>query len=170
MAFNWVRTVEGQLTFESGTSLIANIPRGDTLRALRFGWGFYGYSSQTANIESVLATIQVLGLVTTVGNGSESVPNPRTSPGNADPPTQRWLWWEARSPMIETYSDSADAVWYRDTPRTEATLVESMVSAKTIPSGDTLNLWASWAAASAWDGSGSAQLWYWASVGYETSS
>jgi hypothetical protein len=168
--YSWVRTVQGELTFESGTSLIASIPRGDTLRALRFGWGFYGVAQQTADIGGVLATIQVFGLVTTVGNGSESVPNPRTDPGNADPPTERWLWWEARSPQIMSYSDAADAVWFRDTPRGEPTLVQSMVSAKTIAEGDTLNLWASWAAASGWDATGFADMWYWASVGYEPSS
>ena len=166
--FSWARTVQSELGWGPSHNLLASLPQGATLRTVRFSWGFNGYTSQTANIQNSLNNIQVFGLVTTVGNGTEVPPNPRTSPDNASPPTERWLWWEGRAPQVETYSDSADAVWYRDTPLGEPTNVQSMVSAAGIPGGDTLNVWASWAPGSGWDSSGGALVWLAASIGYTT--
>jgi hypothetical protein len=39
-----------------------------------------------------------------------------------------------------------------------------MVSAATVPSGEFLNLWASWAASTTWDATGTVNLWFYASV------
>lgn len=131
---------------------------------IRFGWGFYGYTSQTANILATSQNLQVFGLVTTVGNGTETPPNPRTASGDAAPPTQRWLWWEGRAPRVLTYSDSADVVFFGDSIKSEESDAKGMVKAAGIPAGDTLNLWASWAAGSAWDSTGVAEVWFSASV------
>jgi hypothetical protein len=46
---------------------------------------------------------------------------------------------------------------------------KAMVSAKTIPAGQTLNVWFSWAAARAWDATGNVNLWVWASLAYQPS-
>lgn len=167
--FTWARTIESTLSWSANHVLLASIPQANTLRTIRFSWGFSGYTSQTANIQNATQNIQVLGLVTTVGNGTETPPNPRTAPGNAAPPTERWLWWEPRAPQLLTYSDTADAVWYRDTPLGEPTVMQAMVSAAGIPAGDTLNVWASWAPGSSWDSSGGALLWVGASIGYTAS-
>jgi hypothetical protein len=164
--FNWSRSAPAGLSWTANKQIIAAIPQGGVLRCVRFSWGFSGYTSQTANILQTLQQLMVFGIVTTVGNGTESVPNPRTAPNNAAPPTQRWLWWEGRAPQVESYSDSADAVFYRDTPQGEPTNVQSMVSGATIPSGDDLNVWASWAPPGPWDVSGQAELWLTASVGW----
>ena len=167
--FTWTRRVNADQSWTAGTYLLASVPQGATLYRVRFAWGFYGFTSQTANIMSQLTDTQVFGLVTTVGDGSESVPNPMSDPGNADPPTQRWLWWEGRQPQIMAYSDSADAVWYRDTPLGEPTDMQAMVSAKSIGAGEFVNVWASWAPFYDWDASGNAELWFYASCGYRAS-
>jgi hypothetical protein len=147
---------------------MGSVPQGGTLRAIRFGWGFYGYTSQTANIITTLGNGQTFGICTVVGDGSETPPNPSTSPENQDFPVERWVWWEYRAPQVMTYSDSADAVWYRDTPLGEQTTMQANVSAATIPDGDQLDVWASWAPATNWDASGEALIWVFMSVGYTT--
>jgi hypothetical protein len=167
--FNWARSrVSGQ-PWGPAYQLLGSVPRGSTLRTIRFSWGFFGFTSQTANVLNALGNGQVLGICTVVGNGSEAPPNPVTDPNNQDPPTERWLWWEYRAPQVQTYSDSADAVWYRDTPLGEPTNVQSMVSAAGIAEGDALGVFASWAPTGSWDSSGTAELWVAMSIGYTTS-
>jgi hypothetical protein len=51
----------------------------------------------------------------------------------------------------------------------EPVQTKAMVSAKTIPAGQTLNVWFSWAAARAWDATGNVNLWVWASLAYQPS-
>lgn len=165
----WVRTVQAALSWQQGTSLIASVPRGDTLLRVHFGWGWYGDSTSTADLSAIAGNLQVMGLVTTVGTGSESVPNARTQAADQAPPTQRWVYWETRAPKIATYDATADLVTWQDSGAQEAVDTKGMVSAKTIPAGDTLNVWASWAAAAAWDSSGNVNLWYYASLLYQPS-
>lgn len=168
-AFSWSRVRSTNEPWGPSFQNLAAIPRGGTLRAIRFSWGFYGFTSQTATIIDTLGNGQVMGLCTVVGSGSPTPPNPLTDPTNVDWPTQRWLWWEYRAPQVQTYSDAADAVWYRDTPLGEPTVGQSMVSAAGIPSGDSLFVYASWAPKSDWDSSGQGLVWVAASVGYTTS-
>lgn len=165
----WVRTVQASLTWTSGHSLIASVPRGDTLLRVHFGWGFFGVTSSTANLNTVSTNLQVLGIVTTVGNGTESVPDARTASSDASPPTQRWVYWEARAPKIAAYDSAGGVALWQDSGSQEAVQTKGQVSGKTIPSGDTLNVWASWASANDWDASGTVDLWYYASLLYQPS-
>lgn len=163
----WVRTVQASLPWSSSASKIASVPRGSTLIRIRFGWGFW-IDAPTGQDMIVLAmNIMVLGIVTTVGNGTEAIPDPRINPGDQAPPTQRWLYWEGRAAYLQAY-DSADTVMvYRDSPPQEAVDIKAMVSAKTIPAGDTLNVWASWNPGFAFTGQANGYLWYWASLMYQ---
>lgn len=163
----WVRTVQSDLSYASGSSLIASVPRGSTLLRVHAGWGFNGNTRSTAAIYDVERNIQVMGIVTTVGTGTESVPNARTQSGDQVPPAQRWIYWEARSPRLVGWDSGGDVALWNDSGAQAPVDTKGMVSAKTIPVGDTLNVWASWAAAGAWEGNGRVNLWYWASLLYE---
>lgn len=165
IATTWTRTVHASLGWAAGSQLLASVPAGSTIKRIRFGWGFEGYASITANLMAISQNIQILGLVTTVGNGSETVPNARTASSDASPPTQRWLWWEGRAPRPNIVaSPTSDVVWFSDSPRSEADDARGQVLATGIPGGDTLNLWASWAPAGSWDATGDANVYLWASI------
>jgi hypothetical protein len=107
-----------------------------------------------------------MGICTTVGDTTESVPNARTQAGDESPPTERWLYWEGRSSILVA-EDRTDTVsfWTNSLPQAVVDS-KSQVSAKAIAAGDTLNVWASWAAASDWSASGNVELWLWSSVLY----
>lgn len=166
MAVQWVRTVQANLSWAAATTKLASIPSGNTLLRIRFGWGFYGTSSNLAAITSIAQNIQVFGLVT-VASTTGSVPNPRTAPTDPDNPLSRWLWWEARAPVTATYSDAGGIISWQDSRLQEPADAKGQVAAN-VPSGDTLDLWASWAPAAAWDASGAAYMWLWASIAYKT--
>lgn len=163
----WIRTVQANLAWNAGTSLIAKVTRGDTLVHIHLGWGFYGSTKTYMNPLTTASNLQVMGICTTVGTGTETVPDPRINPGNASPPTQRWLWWEARAPIIASYDVPAELITWRDNGDQGREDIEAMVSAKTIPVGDTLNVWASWSAAGNWETGQPTNLWYWASLLYK---
>lgn len=163
----WTRTVLSQLPWNGGNSLLLKVPRGSTLVRTRFAWGFYLDSYADQDLINIASNLQVMGLVTTVGTGTETPPNARTGSGDAAPPTQRWLYWEARPPIVADYSNDARLVFWRDNAPQEAVDAKAMVSAKTIPVGDTLNLWASWAPGNAFSGEANAYLWLWASILYQ---
>jgi hypothetical protein len=166
----WARTVLADLDWEDNTSLLVKIPRGATLLRTRFGWGFYGDTSATTDLQNVSQNLQVMGLCTTYGTGGEAVPDARIDPTDQDPPTNRWIYWEARAPRLAAYNATAELAFWQDSGAQEPVDSKSMVSSKTIPEGDTLNLWASWSAASAWDDTGNVNLWLWASILYQEAS
>lgn len=166
MTDTWVRTVQAGLSWSAGHSLVASVPRGSTLLRVHFGWGFYGDTSTSDDLAGVALNLQVMGLVTTVGNGTETPPNARTASSNQVPPTQRWVFWEGRAPRIATYDSAGSLVIWQDSGSQEPVQTKAMVSAKSIPSGDTLNLWASWAPGLAWPSDGNVNLWYYASLAY----
>lgn len=163
----WVRTVKSDLAWQIGFDLIASVPRGDTLVRVHFGWGFNGNTRSSAAVYDVERNLQVMGIVTTVGNGSETPPNARTQSGDQVPPTQRWIYWEGRAPRLVGWDSGGDVALWNDSGPQAIVDTKGMVSAKTIPAGDTLNVWASWAAATAWESNGRVNLWYWASLLYQ---
>jgi hypothetical protein len=85
------------------------------------------------------------GLVTTVGNGSETPPNANTQRNDVAPPTQRWLWWETRQPVPTAIDEAAGVISWRDSGVQSPNDARGQVLATGLPSGDTLNVWASWA-------------------------
>lgn len=161
---SWVRSVEADLAWISGHSLIANVPRGSTLLRIHFGWGFYGTTHATENPLSTASNLQVMGIVTTVGNGTETVPNARTQSFDASPPSERWVYWESRAPVMTAYDSGAEIISWKDSGAQAPVDTKGQVSAKGVPAGDTLNVWASWAAAHAWETNESNNLWYYASL------
>lgn len=160
----WIRTLNSSGDWGPATWHIAAIPAGLTIARIRFSWGFVLDSPAVTDIQAIYNNLMVLGLVTTVGNGTESVPNPRTSPGDAAPPTQRWLWWETRAPIVTAMSNELGVIMWRDSGPQEETDARGQVLATGIPAGDTLNLWASWAGAFGPDSDVNFRIWAAASV------
>jgi hypothetical protein len=110
-------------------------------------------------MENVQSDLLTFGLVTTIGNGTEAVPNALSASGDAAPPTQRWLWWETRQPVAVAIDQAAGVMSWRDSGPQEAVDAKAQVLATGIPGGDTLNLWASWAGQYAWESSGHVVIW-----------
>jgi hypothetical protein len=145
------------------------IPSGSTYRRVRWSWGFGGDTSDMVDMAGVRGNFLVMGLVTTIGNGSEAVPFPISDASDADPPTQRWLWWEQRQAVTTAVDHAAGVATWRDSGAQEVPDVKSQVLATGIPGGDTLNLWSSWQSAlGAWDPSGAVNIWIYTSVLYFT--
>jgi hypothetical protein len=151
----------------AGSELLAQVPIGSTLNRIRFSWGFGGVTSSDVDIVTGMANIMLFGIVTTVGNGSESVPDARDAPNDADPPLKRWLWWEARAPQVFGYDGESGLITWQSSPNQEIVDTHAQVSTSAgIPAGDTLNVWMSFRGAATWDSSGWAKLWGAASVLY----
>jgi hypothetical protein len=142
-AFNWEDAISG----------------GDSYLRVHFRWGFHLDSPTTLNIENVCSNIVSFGICTTVGNGSEARPNARTASADQAPPTQRWIYWETRAPVVTAIDDAAGVITYRDSGPTEETDTKGQVLATGLPGGDTLNLSTVWAAAAAFDSSVNASIW-----------
>lgn len=165
----WQRMAYFGQPWQVGSAQLVSISPGDTLLRVHFGWGWYGDSTATAALPTIAGNLQAMGIVTTVGDGTEAVPNALTQSADQDPPTQRWIYWEVRAPKIATYDATANLVTWQDSGAQEPVDTKGMVSAKTIPTGSFLNVWASWAAQAAWDTSGNVNLWLYSSVLYQPS-
>lgn len=160
----WIRATATSFDYNVGSNLLASIAAGNSLLRVHLRWGIVGNTSIDVDYQSISENIITLGLVTTVGNGSESVPNARTQAADQSPPTQRWVYWETRGIRPVYVDSSVGSVGWIDTGSSEPTDTKGQVLAAGIPGGDTLNLWASWAAPGAWDASGSVLLWLGASI------
>lgn len=170
MTYHWYRTYQQTAGFYGATaSWMCAIPSGSTYRRVRFSWGFSGYTASATDVAAVQNNILVAGLVTTVGNGTESAPNPITESGDAAPPTQRWIWWEARQPVATAIDEAAGLIFWRDSGPQEPVDAKAQVLATDIPEGDTLNLWFSMASTEGgWDPTGACDLFIATAVLYST--
>ena len=160
----WIRSVQTSTDWITGTALLASIASGRTLLRVHFEWGFYGDTPLEIDVANTAANLQAFGLVTTIGNGTETVPDARTESFDAAPPTQRWIYWEARAPVVTAIDAAAGIITWRDSGPQALGSTKGQVIATGIPGGDTLNLWASWAAGYFWESLGSTQFWVAASI------
>jgi hypothetical protein len=169
VSYTWYRSQFSGPFYDVGWWWLCAIPNGSTYRRVRFAWGFAGFTEVTADLYATAAKLQTAGLVTTIGNGTETPPHPYTTPNDVDPPTQRWLWWEVRQPVALSIDAAGGTVSWRDSGPQEIVDVKSQVLATGIPGGDSLNLWFSYQAQNgAWDTSGEQEIWVAASVLYST--
>lgn len=111
------------------------------------------------NINAVCSNLVTFGLATTIGNGAETRPNARSQSANQAPPTQRWIYWETRAPVVTAIDDAAGVITYKDSGTGELSQTEGEVLATGLPGGDTLNLSSCWASAAAFDSSVNATIW-----------
>jgi hypothetical protein len=169
MGYTWYRTTYTDPAYSLGTLWMCAIPNGSTYRRVRWFWGFGGDTADTTDYSAVRQNFLTMGMVTTIGDGSESVPQAIANSADADPPTQRWLWWESRQPVITAVDHAAGVVTWRDSGVQEVPDVKTQVLATGIPGGDTLNLWLSWQSnAGDWDPSGSVDIYVATAVLYST--
>ena len=168
MAFSWVRTIGLSNTYEVDQVLLGRLSLGQTYVRVHFRWGVYGDTTAVIDMQAVAGNLITMGLVTTIGDGTETAPNARTASGDASPPTQRWIYWETRQVQPVVISTESGVITWRDTGSTEPTDTKGQVLSTGFAPGPTLNLWATWAAPFAWDASGIAQVWFAASVLYKT--
>lgn len=157
----WTRTVQAGLNWDHGNTLLANVPAGSTLLRTRFAWGFVGTTSSLVSIVTVASNPEVLGICSVVGGTTP--PDPRTSPGDVNPPQERWLWWEARAPAVKAYSsDGSTVIWEASAPQ-EPVDTKGMVTGGAA-GGPGTDIYASWLPGNDWDSSGLAYLWIYASL------
>src|SRR5487761_905549 len=97
------------------------IAAGDSYMRVHLRWGFHLDAPVTTDIAGICSNLVTLGLVTTIGNGSETRPNARSGSGDAAPPTQRWIFWETRAPVVTAIDDAAGVITFRDSGSTEPT-------------------------------------------------
>jgi hypothetical protein len=140
------------------------IPPGSSYLRAHLSWGFYGDTSAETDLDAVANNLVTMGLVTTVGNGTETPPDPRVGTDVA-PPTQRWIYWETRAPVVSaTFPGTPGIVTWRDSGATEPTDTKGQVLATGFSSPDTLNLWVVWNSPFLWDSSGSSTFWFGVSI------
>lgn len=160
----WVRSVNSSTDWTEGFHHLGGFIPGVTILRIRFAWGFQGTTPLTASIAGVQQNLQVWGLCTTVGGGGGPPPNPRSDSSDVDPPSQRWLHWEARAPTVRTLDGRSELVSWTDSGPQEPMDAKGMVSGKTVPEGDFLSIWSSWAAAYDWQGDGQVAMWQWTAI------
>ena len=131
---------------------------------IRFQFGFYLDTPSIVDMNNVAFNLLNFGLVTTIGNGTEHVPDANTETSDAAPPTQRWLWWETRQPVVCSIDNSAGVIAWRDSGPQDRQDARGQVLAAGIPGGDTLNLWASWSGQYSLPGDHNLCLWLSASI------
>lgn len=135
------------------------IAAGDSYMRVHIRWGFHLDAPDTTDIAGICSNLVTLGLVTTIGNGSETRPNARSGSGDAAPPTQRWIYWETRAPVVSSIDHAAGVVTFRDSGSTEQSDTKGQVLATGIPGGDSLNLSSVWDSASAFDATINPVIW-----------
>lgn len=160
MSFVWVRGTNASSLWFADTQAIGAMSAGETLVRARFRWGFYGDTAFMTDLNAVSNNIRSWGIVTTIGNGTETVPNARTAANNASPPAQRWVYWETRAPTISAVDVAGNYVAWRDSGSSEMTESRGQVKAPNMSPGDQMNIWVSQAAAFSWDPSGSTTTWF----------
>lgn len=164
----WTSVLANDLLWEKNHKKLVAIDAGGTLIRVIFSWGFNGYTDQNASLEDTWAASMAFALVTTVGDGTEIPPSAQPPATNVASPTQRFLWWEARTPRLVNAGDTADRFVFTDSVTSHPTDAQGMVLAVNIPAGQFLNVWATWWPTNAWDPNGQAFLWFGARVAVDT--
>lgn len=169
MTTHWYRSLQAAEFYDVGWLWQCAIPSGATYKRVRWAWGFAGNTDNKVDMHAIATNLQVAGLCTTIGNGTEVPPHPLTTPGDVAPPTQRWLWWETRQPIAVSVDNGSGVISWRDSGPQETPDVRTQVLATGIPGGDSLNLWFSWQSTNgAWDPSGQQRIWVATSTLYVT--
>jgi hypothetical protein len=163
----WTRQASSIAAINSGSCLLAAVPRGSTLQRIRFGWVA---NIVTSTLDSAL-NIQRCSIVFGIISGSSSViadavPDPATTPSDPSPPLSRWLWYESRSFYCTAYDSLGGVQTWRDTGPQETTDTRGMVSAS-VPESDTLDVYASWGTLTVPSIAGEAYINLWSSVLYD---
>jgi len=163
----WIRSQVHSLDWGQNQYLLASVPNGQTLVRIRFQWGFWGVTSADDPTAATATNLAAFGIATQSDTAGTTPPSPYSHPNDVAAPLARWVYYEARFPIIMGQRDgSPGAVQWRDSGQGGPLSTEGMVTAS-VGVGHVLNVYASWDTAAAWTTSGRAQYWMWASVLYE---
>lgn len=135
------------------------ISAGNSYVRVHIRWGFHIDCPDTTDIQSIASNLVSFGLATTIGNGSEARPNARTQSADQAPPTQRWIYWETRAPVVTSIDHAAGVMTFRDSGSGEESQTRGQVLATGLPGGDSLNLSSIWAAAQTFDPTVNTTIW-----------
>lgn len=157
MATTWYRSAFTLNPVGPTQWLLATLQTGQTLKRIRFTWGSTTVVESYSDLIGLIGAPILLGIVTTIGDGLEPVPDPAFEAGDANPPSERWLWYEGRAMYPTAFSQSATGTDIATTePASEPGDVKAMVRAPAMPAGEFLHVWAvgssdfSWPSAIDW--------------------
>lgn len=160
----WVRQASIIAAWNSGSLLLASVPRGSTLLRVRFGWGVHAITDSRDSALNMQRAGLVWGIITGAsGTIGSAVPNPASSGADPSPPLSRWIWYELRSLWCTAYDSDGHYQSWRDTGTQEVTDSKAEVIAN-VPSGQTLDVFASWGTVDPPALAGESSLWIWSSV------
>lgn len=157
----WYRQPYSPLNWSTSqqAQLLCKLSAGQSVLTLWFEWGLSGATSTNVDVVRQQTNWCSAGIVTTIGPGTETPPDPVTESGNQDPPAQRWLWWETRFPLVTVWDATNEIAVWKGTEPQHPIHGEGMVLAPTMSEGDTLNVWFTWRSHDDWDDTGLMALW-----------
>jgi hypothetical protein len=161
--FSWTRAYVTAQPWggSAGSHLLVKLNTGQSIVSTLCAWGFGGTTGTTIIPAAVLGQVAAFGVVTTIGNGTETPPDALAAPNNAAPPSRRWLIWDVRAPTIAAWDSGGQTVaWTASPPISEGTTEAQVLAPSGMGTGNTLNAWMSWSTFGGWDGSGQAVLWF----------
>lgn len=162
----WSRVWGHSLAWGVNNLLVARVPHGQTLQRVHFGWGMTGYTSTVASAFTVANLMIAFGVQTVSSSRALPPPSAVTGANDINPPLERWLWWETRTPVEVTRTEEFPGlVAWRDSGPTAELDGQGQVLAS-VAAGVTLDVYLSWDTQVPWDPSGSAAFFGWASVLY----
>lgn len=145
----------------AGSHLIAKLNSGQSLLQVYLAWSFMGNTSTTVIPAAIAGQVAAAGLVTVIGNGTETPPDALASPLNPGFPAQRWLIWDVRAPRVRTWDTAGSvATWTATEPQIDMKSSSQVLAPSGMGVGNTLDLWLSWSTFGGWDASGQAVLWF----------
>lgn len=158
MTTTWYRQAFTTNDVGPTTWLLATLSVGQTLKRIRFTWSGTTVVDSYSDLVSLIGAPILFGIVTTIGDGLEDVPDPAFEPGDANPPAERWLWYEGRAMYPTAYSQSSTGTNIVTTvPASEPGDVRAMLRAPAMDAGDFVHVWVSTSADFSWP---SAIRWY----------
>lgn len=142
----WTRThfldTTGSL---SGQQPLATLVEGETVVRIRIDWSATAVVSSYTDWGAALGLHYFGGVVTTIGDGTETAPKPYSDPSDVNPPSERWLWLDGRLWSTDAFSQSAtgdDSLQTREPAQPSD--IKAQILAPAMPAGETLNVWFTW--------------------------
>jgi hypothetical protein len=144
MGYTWYRGYASGEPWELAQIGLLSLTPGFTLRRVRYGVSFVGSTSTLAPTSELANDFVAVGLVTISSVTGSLPPSPLTAPNDANPPLERWLWWETRRMRPRTWgAQLKDVVTWTDDGPVEPTDAKTAVAAN-VGAGNELHLFITW--------------------------
>lgn len=158
-SYEWTRVQYYNKPLSASYYQLCTLTPGQTLARVHFGWGISGYSQITENPQNVMNAGIVLGLISMIG--ATAPPSPITTPTDPSRPESRWLWMEARHPMVTAILGNGDLAIWTDSPRSAPTDTKAQVKNPT-GSGSNIVVYVSYDVQISYPSYGNWSLHFWA--------